>query len=81
MLGQARVTVAEPLPLLKARLKAPPTCVSPGDDSPRPLRGEREEDKPEKTRLIALKGQVLCWELSVQNAGARSAGEFFRNRV
>ncbi len=67
------MTVAEALPLIRARMRATPTCVSPTDDSPRPLqtqRGEEEEKLPETTKLIALKGQVLTWELTLQNQGA-----------
>jgi len=67
---QARVTVAEALPLLRGRIKAPTTCVSNSEATPRSRgEGQREDDSPEATKLTALKGQVLSWELCLQNAG------------
>ena len=76
-LCQARVTVAEPLPLLKGRIRAPVTCATPADATPpatpkkdREHGRDREgEDAPELTHVVALKGQVLTWEVGLLNAG------------
>ena len=76
-LCQARVTVAEPLPLLKGRIRAPITCATPADAiAPATPKKDREhgrdregEDAPELTHVVALKGQVLTWEVGLLNAG------------
>lgn len=62
------MTVTEPLPLLRGRLKVPPSGGKLGESSP-PSTPKEMDDATASTAVLALKGQVLSWELGLQNAG------------
>ena len=79
---QARVSVVDPLPLIRVRMETPPTSVAPqieqkavpSSDSSSEIAAaapkSQEANAPiEPIRASALKGQILSWWLSISNAG------------
>lgn len=79
---QARVSVVDPLPVVKARIETPPTSVAPAVDqqvpsppaaTPEPAAAApkaQEANAPiEPIKAIALKGQILSWWLTISNIG------------
>ena len=79
---QARVSVVDPLPLIRVRVETPPTSVAPQVEQKAMSTAEgssetaaaapkaQEANMPiEPIRASALKGQILSWWLSISNAG------------
>ena len=79
---QARVSVVDPLPLIRARVETPPTSVAPQVEQKAGSAAEsssetaaaapkaQEANAPiEPIRASALKGQILSWWLNISNAG------------
>ena len=79
---QARVSVVDPLPLIRVRIETPPTSVAPQVEQKAVSSAESSSETAaaapkaqeacapiEPIRASALKGQVLSWWLSISNTG------------
>jgi hypothetical protein len=79
---QARVSVVDPLPLVRARIETPPTSVAPSTEQPAATpstaspdtaasapKAQDEQAAIETVKASALKGQILGWWLSISNIG------------